>query len=96
MNRLKNFTNLEVISKSMTKSIVYLLKNEVVSFVELECAEDHIFVDVVIAGELGNSPMGSPSYKIFDLTNQLVNKFDEDLANELVELVESISELDEN
>lgn len=73
--------------------MLYLLKNEIVSFEENGYPENHIFVKAVCANELYETEANSDLYKLYKLTEHMINNpNDFDKGEELSSLVNGLTE----
>lgn len=93
LNKLSLFSDPSKISDSTMNIFRYLAPIEVRNFVESECIESHIFVDLVIMSMAGMSNVDSDFHRLYILTENLINKFDENEANGLIDLADRLSKL---
>lgn len=90
MSRLKQYTDPFVIADSQYKLSSYVMKSEVKDWVTSECKDDHIFVHALIVANLVELDKDCDAHKVYDLSVKLIESFDEDLADELIDLVEKL------
>lgn len=87
MNKLNYTTDPMVAAESMYRLAAYTLKDEVTNWVEGECKEDHIFVDALIVANFIELDEDSFPHRLYELSKELIDKFDESKADEVMELV---------
>jgi hypothetical protein len=90
MNRLTYVFDNFKIEESKYTLVIYSLKSEVTHFIESGCQSNHIFIDIIIAGELGLADKSTKAYRIYSLSKDLIDSPDEDKSDELINLIQSL------
>lgn len=93
MNKLSFAFDPSEISNSTINVFKYLAPTEVRSFCEDCCKGDHIFIDLVIMLLAFEARTGTDIHNIYDLTSSLLKTFDENKAEDLIDLIDKISKL---
>lgn len=90
MNKLNYTTDPMVAAESMYRLAAYTLKTDVTNWVEWECKENHIFVDALIVANFIELDENSFPHRLYELSKELIDKFDESKADEVMELVDKL------
>lgn len=90
MSRLHHLTDPFEVANAQYSLAYYNMVNEVEHWVSNECADDHIFIDAVIVANFAELDKDSKPYRIYVLTLELLDEFDEDKADELIDLVRNL------
>lgn len=72
----------------------YLLLDEAKDFCSNGCKNSHIFVDLVLSVKAFEANCGTELNEVYVLSKELIDKFEEDKADRLISISESINKMD--